>query len=185
MPPTLRCRGRLGNPSGGVGESGFRLREIRLAQRKMRVEFCRRFQDALFADSIVEDRRQLGIATLNVPIVANRRAGEDDIEQHRRSDNLVWDAVCRQRVRHRRHQPLAIGVQCFIGVRPAQDFQRLQPGDRCQGIAAERPDLEGEPFGADSRLVEMAHDILAPGNRRKGRPPPMIFPSVHRSGTTP
>ena len=83
MPPTLRRRGRLGNPSGGVGEGGFRLRQIRLAKRKMRIEFCRRFQDALFADGVVEGRRQLGIATLNVPIVANRRDGEDDIEQHR------------------------------------------------------------------------------------------------------
>ena len=88
MPPTLRRAGRLGNPSGGVGERGFRLRQISFAQRKMRVEFRRRFQDALFADSVVEDRRQLCIASLNIPIVANRRAGETT--SNSTGDPTIW-----------------------------------------------------------------------------------------------
>ena len=75
---------------------------------------------------------------------------------------------------------LGARLEPLVGARLGQYAQRGDAGGHGEWIARQRAGLVGGPERRD-RL----HDVAAPPKAPTGRPPPMILPSVVRSGLTP
>ena len=111
--------------------------QIRLGQRKVREDLGGRFQNALFAKHAIESALRRLVGSEGVPVIADRRLGEDHIKQHRVTDDPERDARAREGVIEHLLDALSVIVHHLISTRPREHLEGGEAGHGGQWIPGE------------------------------------------------